>query len=123
MRKLSAHAGMALLLIALASGFDNCVAGSRTLSLSQGTNRQITTQDAKKIEESLASNPDDLSAREKLIEYYFEAALTTRTAENEEKREQHILWLIEHHPEAELAGSPQAEIMPIGSTGSTDAYQ
>jgi hypothetical protein len=49
--------------------------------------------------------------------------LISRKPELEEKREQHIFWLIEHHPESELAGSPEAGIMPIGLSGSTDGYQ
>jgi tetratricopeptide (TPR) repeat protein len=64
-----------------------------------------------------------LSARQELISYYFMEMLTSRKSELEEKREQHVFWLIEHHPESELAGSPEAGIMPMGFSGSTEGYQ
>jgi hypothetical protein len=83
---------------------------------------QVTAKDAKALEEGLNTNPDNLAAREQLIRYYFEEALTSRMPELEEKREKHVLWLIEHHPESELAGEPEAEIMPTAS-GSIEAYQ
>ncbi len=83
----------------------------------------ITAQEAQALEEGLKSNPDNLAAREKLISYYFVAALTSRSSDLEEKREGHVFWLIEHHPESDLAGSPEAGILPIGSSGSTEGYQ
>jgi hypothetical protein len=83
--------------------------------------RQVTAKDAKALEEGLSKNPDNLTAREELIKYYFEETLTSKMPELEEKREQHVLWLIEHHPESELAGSPEAEITPVGFSGSIEA--
>jgi len=83
----------------------------------------IAAKDAKALEDLVAANPDNLPAREQLINYYFIASLTTKTAEIQEKREQHVFWLIEHHPESELAGSPQAGIMPTDVAGSTEGYQ
>ncbi len=84
---------------------------------------RITSKDAEGLEERLNTNPDNLAAREELLNYYFMEQLISRKPELEEKREQHIFWLIEHHPESELAGSPEAGIMPIGLSGSTDGYQ
>ena len=84
---------------------------------------QITARDAEGLEEGLSANPDNLTAREKLIRYYFLEMLTSQMPGLEEKREKHVLWLIEHHPESELAGSPEAEIMPMGFSGSTEGYQ
>lgn len=89
----------------------------------QGGQHQITAVQANALEEKLVTDPNNLTAREQLIRYYFKASLSSRAADLEQKREQHILWLIEHQPESELAGSPEADILPMGLTGSTDSYQ
>jgi hypothetical protein len=88
-----------------------------------GLRQFITAQDASVLEERLKKNPDDLTARDRLIMYYFQATITSRSLELEEKREQHIFWLIEHHPDSEFAGSPEAMIQPLGFSRGTDAYQ
>jgi hypothetical protein len=85
--------------------------------------QEITAEDAKALEEGLKTNPDNLPARQRLITYYFRAMLMSRAADLEEKREQHVFWLIEHHPESELAGSPEAGIQPVDLIGSTEGYQ
>jgi len=85
--------------------------------------QEITAEDAKALEEGLKANPDNRAAREKLITYYFRANLMSRAPGLEERREQHIFWLIEHHPDSELAGSPEAGIQPVGLSGSTEGYQ
>jgi hypothetical protein len=84
---------------------------------------QLTADDVRKLEESLVTNPDNLNAREQLLRYYFRTGLRSSTAELEQKREQQILWLIEHHPETGLAGSPEAQITLGGRSGSTEGYQ
>jgi len=83
----------------------------------------ITAEEAKTLEDALKSNPDILTLRENLIDYYFEANIHSNDPALEERREEHILWLIEHHPESSLAGSPEAEIMPRLSSRTTDGYQ
>ena len=115
--------GMILLVVACGANATDYCAWGQAQAVAQGTELQITAKDAKEMEERLVSNPDDLARREQLIEYYFQANLTLRTADLEEKREEHVLWLIEHHPEAELAGSPEAQIMPLGLSGSTEGYE
>lgn len=85
--------------------------------------QQITADEAKALEEGLQTNPDNLPARQKLIHYYFFAGLTSRSPDMEDKRQQHVFWLIEHHPESELAGSPEAGIEPVGISGGTEGYQ
>jgi hypothetical protein len=85
--------------------------------------RQLSAEVVKELEEGLKTKPNDQTAREKLIRHYFIASLTSRSPEIEEKREQHILWLIEHHPESELAGSPEASILPMGSDGDSEGYK
>jgi tetratricopeptide (TPR) repeat protein len=84
---------------------------------------QITAQDAAALEAGLTTNPDNLAARERLIKYYFYEMIASQSSVLEEKREKHVFWLIEHHPNSELAGSPEAEIMPMGFSGSMEGYE
>src|SRR5262249_22726413 len=84
---------------------------------------RMTAKDAEALEEGLRTNPDNLTAREKLIKYYFMETVASPTRELEERREKHVLWLIEHNPDSDLAGSPETEILPMGLTGSTEGYQ
>jgi tetratricopeptide (TPR) repeat protein len=84
---------------------------------------QISAKEAEALEKGLDTNPNDLTARTQLITYYFQEMIASRTPELEEKRVKHVLWLIEHHPESELAGSPEAGIMPMGSSESMEGYQ
>jgi hypothetical protein len=115
MRKLSQVASLSLLFVLCGSGLTALAAREQAQAGGPRTSGQISAKEAKVLEEGLATNPDNLAAIEQLITYYFEAMLTSRTPELEEKRQGHILWLIEHHPESELAGSPEAEIVPWGS--------
>jgi hypothetical protein len=85
--------------------------------------QRTNVEEAKALEEGLKASPDNLAAQERLINYYFEAMLTSKEPGLEEKREQHVFWLIEHHPESELAGSPEAAIQPVGFSGSTEGYE
>lgn len=98
-------------------------AGAQERTARPGAQQEVTADNAKTLEEGLKTNPDNLAAREKLISYYFKSMLTSRAPEFEEKREQHIFWLIEHYPDSELAGSPEAGIDSFGLSGSTEGYQ
>lgn len=82
---------------------------------------QISAHDAAALEQGLTANPDNLAAREALINYYFLEMIKSRTADLEEKHDRQVFWLIENHPESALAGSPQASITP--GADSTEAYQ
>jgi len=88
-----------------------------------GLGEEITADDAKALEDSLLNNPDSLFVRAKLIHYYFEAGLSSQSHEFEAKRAQHVFWLIEHHPEAILAGSLDAGLETFGSDQNKDAFQ
>jgi hypothetical protein len=103
-------------------GLTSCAWG-QAQAVPSVTRGPITAKDAMALEEGLNTNPDNLSARARLINYYFDAAITSRTPELEEKREKQVFWLIEHHPESEVAGEPESKIMPIGMSGSTEGYQ
>jgi tetratricopeptide (TPR) repeat protein len=68
--------------------------------------RNLLSQEAEALEIKLTENPNDLSSRIKLLSYYFEKGedLVSNASQK------HILWIIEHHPESEIAGEPQCEI-------------
>lgn len=74
---------------------------------------QVTALEAK-----LAKQPDDLSARSKLLGYYFIRQYSSPEAKA--TRQRHILWIIKYHPEARIAGLPYSSLDPILNG---DAYQ
>jgi hypothetical protein len=74
---------------------------------------ELNEAEAADAEGVLAHDPNDLPARVDLIEYYFGRSVSSPAgARFEEKREQHVLWLIAHHPDYEYAGTPLAWISP-----------
>jgi hypothetical protein len=56
---------------------------------------QLTPEGAARLESGLASDPQDVTARVRLISYYHQRMIA-------EPRVRHILWLIENHPEANV---------------------
>jgi tetratricopeptide (TPR) repeat protein len=76
---------------------------------------RLTKVEAEALEAALASNPDDLATRAKLLGFYFRGAVplygpgTTIAA-----RRLHILWLIEHHPGSEVSQLSEATIDAAG---------
>lgn len=71
----------------------------------------MTSEQAAALEAGVRQNPEDVEARKKLLILYSRPAALGRAAqENGTKetiaaRRQHVLWLIEHHPEHEFAAS------------------
>ena len=59
---------------------------------------KVSPDHARNLEEELAVSPDDLSIRAKLIAYYLYNVMPEQFAK-------HSLWVIEHRPESNLAGS------------------
>ncbi len=57
---------------------------------------KITAGEAQQFEERVARNAEDVEARSKLIYYYLYNAL-------HEPLSKHVLWMIEHHPDSQLA--------------------
>jgi len=57
---------------------------------------KLTSVEAQQLEDHVASDPEDLTARGKLIAYYREHAM-------DDARLQQVHWLIQHHPESEMA--------------------
>jgi TonB family protein len=56
----------------------------------------LSAAEARQIEEQLLRDPEDLAARARLLSYYVSNQIV-------EPRMQHVSWLIEHHPESEIA--------------------
>lgn len=63
-------------------------------------------------EKRLVQNPDDLNARAGLLSQYLGNSIPIEKAR--EARRRHITWLIEHHPDADALGRPEATIDPKG---------
>lgn len=118
MRRISA-ARCSVIFLAYVGFCTLCMAQAANLKV----NQQISAEDAAALEEQLKTTPDNLAAREKLIDYYFQAGITSPAPNLEQKRQQHVLWVIEHHPDAGIAGEPEAMIMPIGPAGDMQAYE
>ena len=68
---------------------------------------KLSVEDAQQLEETLKHKPEDLSIRAKLLGYYSSRPQSSEW--NDGIREREVLWLIEHHPEARLAGLPYAQ--------------
>jgi tetratricopeptide (TPR) repeat protein len=72
---------------------------------------RLAKSDVEQLEATLATSPDDLVARTKLLGFYFRSALPDMGPEATiAARRQHILWLIGHHPESEAALLAEATI-------------
>ncbi len=85
--------------------------------------REMTSGQVGELEASLRRNPEDLETRGRLLAFYWSAlgggderAGEAATA----ARQRHILWLIQNHPESELAGSVEARIFLTGGDSFTD---
>jgi len=70
---------------------------------------KLSDDAAKKAEEQLQANPDDLSLRTKLLGYYF----SNESADARKVLQIHVLWIIEHRPEAAVLGLPYGQLDPI----------
>jgi tetratricopeptide (TPR) repeat protein len=97
------------------------IAAGATVLASVRANAQRCNQPVEQLEASLKANPDDPAINKRLIECYFETEIqaTVRSPNSEETRRaekgryEHVLSLIEHQPQDELAGSPAAPITPF----------
>lgn len=76
--------------------------GHRTDGLSY---QPLSLGEASALEQQLATHPDDETARDKLLKYYWHYGLR-------EQRLESIFWLIEHHPESPLLSQQTAQIAP-----------
>lgn len=69
---------------------------------------RLSKEEVSQLEEHLQKEPDDLNARTKLLGYYE----TRQFGPDADRpaRTKHVLWVIQNHPEAQIAGLPYASI-------------
>jgi hypothetical protein len=79
----------------------------------QGAN--INRAAALELEAQLEKNPEDLTARAKLLGYYWYQWMQPGEAAAKAARRRHILWLIEHHPDASVTGLEEAALSETGN--------
>jgi len=89
--------------------------------------RTLSVAQVNDLENRLTTNPEDLAARTRLLGYYFASAQRAIGADaTRAARRRHIVWMIEHHPEAEATTLSEMTIDPAGHAladpdGYTDA--
>lgn len=77
--------------------------------------RGLSKNEAFELIRQLEVNPDDLSARAKLLGFYFYRGLRELGKEATiQARRRHVLWVITNHPESDQAGMPEITIDPQG---------
>lgn len=82
----------------------------------------LSAEEATQLETAVAANDDDSADRELLLGYYFYTQIKSHSDSLEAKREQLIFWFIENAPASEIAGQPEAEIIPNSSVGTEEGY-
>jgi hypothetical protein len=79
--------------------------------------RDMSNQEYRELESGLKRDPNDLASFQKLLLSDWARVTRTGTVKDEEaiaRRRAHILWLIETHPDWEIAGSVDARLFPDG---------
>lgn len=71
---------------------------------------QLTPAEAAELELALQENPEDLTARGELLQYYMMARYGSDQAG--QSHFQHLVWFIEHHPDADVLQQPWGELYP-----------
>lgn len=79
---------------------------------------KLSADEAQQLEETLKHKPEDLSIRAKLLGYYSNRPQHSAWFDGIRKRE--VLWIIEHHPEARIAGMPYVQ---FDANSNPPAYQ
>src|SRR2546426_11358595 len=88
----------------------------------QGAN--LSPASAQELETQLSNNPEDLSARAKLLGYYWYQWMRPGEEAAKAARRRHIFWLIEHHPDAPVTGLEEAAISDSSSSlGDPEGYE
>jgi len=75
---------------------------------------EMSPFEAADLEKELVKNPHDLSARAKLVGYYFYQWMQVGEETAKTERRKHVLWTIQHHPDSTLAGLYEFSIDPRG---------
>jgi len=77
--------------------------------------RTLSVAQVNDLETRLTANPEDLGARTRLLGYYFASAQRAMGADaTRAARRRHIVWIIEHHPEADVTTLSEMTIDPAG---------
>jgi len=77
--------------------------------------RTLSVAQVNDLETRLTTNPEDLAARTRLLGYYFASAQRAMGADaTRAARRRHIIWIIEHHPEADVTTLSEMTIDPAG---------
>jgi hypothetical protein len=71
----------------------------------------LTPNQVAELEAVVAKSPENLSARTKLLGYYFAARHTQ--PDSKDACRKHVLWIIKNRPEAEVAGTPYCQLNAI----------
>jgi tetratricopeptide (TPR) repeat protein len=71
---------------------------------------ELSEEEARQLEEKLKADPENLPARIQLLGYYW--SMTFDSDEAREAREKHVLWIIEHRPDSDVAGNPWVNLDP-----------
>ncbi len=73
-------------------------------------------QEIANLESHVLQNPEDLDARERLLQLYLDTAPSSLSADSGRRsvRLQHILYLVEHHPEAAVSASKAVYVYRTG---------
>jgi len=82
--------------------------------MEQGSN--LGPAAAQELEAQIEKNPEDLTARTKLIGYYYYQWMQPGEEAAKAARRKHILWLIEHHPDSPILNLAE---VPIEETGNS----
>src|SRR6266566_2733609 len=98
-------------------------AGAQTRTLTILSPEQLVQQGAnlsqaaaQELEAQLEKNPEDLTARAKLLGYYWYQWMQPGEAAAKAARRRHVLWLIEHHPDSPVTGLEEAAISETGNS-------
>jgi len=79
---------------------------------------------AQELEAQIEKNPEDLTARTKLIGYYYYQWMQPGEEAAKAGRRKHILWLIEHHPDSPILNLAEVPIEEAGnSLADPEAYK
>jgi hypothetical protein len=77
--------------------------------------RTLSVAQVNDLETRLTTNPEDLAARTRLLGYYFASAQRAMGADaTRAARRRHIVWVVEHHPEADVTTLSEMTIDPAG---------
>ena len=68
----------------------------------------LTPEQAASLEQRLAGDPQDASARAQLLGYYFR-----QSRSDPSRQAEHVLWFIRNAPESEVLEGPEGQIMPV----------